>query len=200
MNTTLVNTTLDQTFAFEVQALFQKTPLGVGEIKSRAQGLGPKTRQLLIVIDGHKTCQDLLKFMPQAELIEQLNLLAKASLIERLDTAEHFPASQSDTSLNAIGQLGGQAFLPTFVPTFAPTQARQTLLDPLVDIATARSKISHALLDTMGPHGESLASRVEKAADFQAIRELLAAIAPAVEAFGGRSALQAFVQRVGKIF
>jgi hypothetical protein len=186
-----MNTTLDQTFAFEVQALFQKTPLGVGEIKSRALGLGPKTRQLLIVIDGHKTCQDLLRVMPQAELVEQLNLLAKASLIERLDTAEHFSAPGSTTE-----QLAGQ----DFVPTFAPTQARQTLLDPVVDIATARSKISHALLDTMGPHGEGLASRAEKAADFQEIRELLAAIAPAVEAFGGRSALQAFVQRVGKIF
>jgi hypothetical protein len=188
-----MNTTLDQEFAFEAKALFQKTPLGVGEIKSRALGLGPKTRQLLIVIDGHKNCQDLLRIMPQAELVEQIKLLANAALIERLDTAEHFVAPNGNAT---VGNLGASHF----APTFAPTQAQQTLLDPVVDIQTARSKISHALLDTMGPHGETLASRVEKASDFQEIRELLAAIAPAVEAFGGRNALQAFVQRVGKIF
>jgi hypothetical protein len=182
-----MNTTLDPRFEFEAQALFQKTPLGVGEIKSRAMGLGPKTRQLLIVIDGHKTCQDLLRIMPQAELQEQLALLTAALLIERLDTTEHFYAPN------------GNASQSTFSPTFAPTQASQTLLDPLIDMVTARSRISHALIDTMGPHGETLASRVEKAKDFQEIKELLATIAPAVEAFGGRSALQAFVQRVGKI-
>jgi hypothetical protein len=72
--------------------------------------------------------------------------------------------------------------------------------EPSIPLDTAKKKICAALTDVMGSHGEILASRVEKAKEFQELRELLAAISPVVEAFGSRTALQGFIQRVGKIF
>jgi hypothetical protein len=64
----------------------------------------------------------------------------------------------------------------------------------------AKATICAALADVMGNHGDILAERVGKAQAMQELRELLASISPVVEAFGGRTALQGFIQRVGKIF
>jgi hypothetical protein len=66
-------------------------------------------------------------------------------------------------------------------------------------VETAKSRVCNALVDTLGTYSAAFVERVEKANEFQELRELLISIASVVEAFGGRSALQSFIQRVGKI-
>jgi hypothetical protein len=73
----------------------------------------------------------------------------------------------------------------------------QELSDSLI---SAKATICAALTDVMGNHGDILAERVGKAQAVQELRELLVSISPVVEAFGGRTALQGFIQRVGKIY
>jgi hypothetical protein len=85
---------------------------------------------------------------------------------------------------------------PTSSPDLSSPSAR-ALSDSL---NSAKATICAALTDVMGNHGDILAGRVEKAQAIQELRELLASISPVVEAFGGRTALQGFIQRVGKIF
>jgi hypothetical protein len=69
----------------------------------------------------------------------------------------------------------------------------------MITVETAKSKVCNALIDTMGSYSVTFVERVEKAKEFQELKELLVSIASVVEAFGGRSALQSFIQRVGKI-
>ncbi len=183
----MMETTIDQAVEIHDGALFQKTPAGSNEIKDRTFKLTPRTRQILILIDGQRTLKDLLKVAGREEILGHLQLLAQNKLIERLDTVEHvLPASSPEAALAP--------------PTFTPTIPQSVPAEPTVSLTVARQRISRALIDTMGPHGESLATRVEKAVDFQDLRELMTTFAPVIEAFGGRTALQGFVQRVGKIF
>ena len=44
-----------------LQAVLQKTEKGVDEIKTHAQGLEPRLRTLLIVVNGKTTGADLIK-------------------------------------------------------------------------------------------------------------------------------------------
>jgi hypothetical protein len=170
---------------FSLHMMFQKTPRGYEEIKTRRLGLAPKTRQLLILVDGHRSIADLLKVMPEAELRIQLDYLSGYGLIERLDTAQSFAPAPGNT------------IAP---PTFAPTQSQAVPVEPSISLEVAKARISRAVIETMGPNGETFSMRIEKAQDFQEVRELLTSLAPVVEAFGGRATLQSFVQRVGKIF
>jgi hypothetical protein len=185
MSNSTIDTAPEATAEFSLQMVFQKTPRGFEEIKTRQLGLAPKTRQLLILVDGHRRIPDLLKMMPEAELRVQLDYLSGYGLIERLDTVQSFAPSPGST---------------VAPPTFAPTQSQAVPVEPTISLEMAKTRISRAVIDTMGPNGETFSMRIEKAKDFQEVRELLTSLAPVVEAFGGRAALQGFVQRVGKIF
>lgn len=55
------------------RALFTKTALGQQEIQSRAQGLSPITRRLLILIDGKRSFQELTTFVTGHDLGDLLS-------------------------------------------------------------------------------------------------------------------------------
>jgi len=64
------------------RALFTKTALGQQEIQSRAQGLSPITRRLLILIDGKRSFQELTTFVTGHDLGDLLSELQTKACIE----------------------------------------------------------------------------------------------------------------------
>jgi hypothetical protein len=168
----MIQTNLDSTSTFNLDAIFSKTPKGLSELNTRRLPLEPPAWQLLGLVDGHRPCSELVSLAPEAKLKAHLATLYDLGLIEPV----------------------------LLVTNFTPLQKQALPVTPLVSLDIARNRISRAVLETLGTSGETFALRINKAKDFQELKELLTALAPVVEAFGGRPSLQGFIQRVGKIF
>ncbi|WP_375591902.1 hypothetical protein [Chitiniphilus eburneus] len=70
--------------------IYHKTELGQQELVSRSGQVPPKARQLLIMVDGRRSFDDLTALMPGAvevvRLLEQLKLIAPAGAARTVDT------------------------------------------------------------------------------------------------------------------
>lgn len=133
--------------------IYSKTAEGQREIETRARRLSPRARSLLILIDGKRTHEDL------------------AALVQQLD--ETLPALL-EADLVRIVSSGPPPSPKTAAPATAPTPAAPVATE---DFATLRRSAVRAVNDLLGPHGESLALRLERAADAS---ELHAALERAV--------------------
>jgi hypothetical protein len=67
------------------------------------------------------------------------------------------------------------------------------------DLETVRRGVVRHLVDTIGPHSDGMAVRIERCRSVDEIRQLMPTVAGLVEAVRGRAAMVAFVQRVGPV-
>lgn len=153
--------------------VFAKTEKGQVELKQRQFGLNPRARQLLILIDGHRRYADLCKLLPEKELVAYLMLLEGEGFVARLQAAAVAASLSVHESIEAAA--------------------------PAEPFAVVRQRMVRAFIDTVGPAGDDFTVRIERSANVQELRELLPAALSIVEAVGGRSGTQTFLQRVGRI-
>lgn len=84
-----------------LSGIYKKTDKGTEEIKSRAHGLHPRSRTLLILVDGKTSMEALLKKAPTAtEAYQQLQTLLEGGFIEEIAGAG-VPAPGASESANA---------------------------------------------------------------------------------------------------
>lgn len=62
--------------------IFSKTPKGYAEIETRAGGLAPRVRRVLIFVDGKRTVEDLRGMLQSDDLQHTLGLLEEDGYIE----------------------------------------------------------------------------------------------------------------------
>ena len=148
--------------------VFAKTAAGAEELRARKAGLGPRARQLLILVDGRRSVADLARILPPGEL---------PLLIDELEA------------------LGLIARPPAPVPAAAASAPAAP--SPSESLLAARQRAIRALLDTIGPNGEDFAIRLERCASADEIGALMPAIVSVVEAVGGRVAVEQFQRRMG---
>jgi hypothetical protein len=152
--------------------IYTKTADGQHEIETRARRLTPRARSLLILIDGKRTHEDLAALVQQLD--ETLPALLEAGLVEVVPGA---PARSSTAREPAES-------VPASVP---PETARE----PVEDLLTLRRAAVRAVNDLLGPSGESLALRLERASDAGELRAgLERAVAYIANARGGGAAAQ----------
>jgi hypothetical protein len=70
---------------------------------------------------------------------------------------------------------------------------------PRRDLETVRRGVVRHLVDTIGPHADGMAVRIERCHSVDEIRQLMPTVAGLVEAVRGRAAMVAFVQHVGPV-
>ncbi|MDP2370145.1 hypothetical protein [Rhodoferax sp.] len=117
-------------------SVLRKTEVGVNAIKLRDRALTPKSRMLLIVVDGGKSVAELIKPMPNPDEARQiLGELLTAGFVQALDLPKPAPA-------------------PAPLKT-APVGPDDTL-KPMIRRAT------RLLEDTLGPDAESLCLQIER--------------------------------------
>lgn len=90
------------------RALFAKTALGQQEIQSRALGLNPLVRRLLILVDGKRTFQELSTFVAGHDLTDLLGELQAKGCIE----AAAVPVAPSAPRARASAPESGPAATP----------------------------------------------------------------------------------------
>jgi hypothetical protein len=147
--------------------IYAKTAAGQNEIETRARRISPRHRSLLILIDGKRSDSELATLVQQFE--ETLPALLEAGLIEAVASTPAKPPKE-----------------PAPVPV--PASAAAPVAE---DFQALRRDAVRAINDLLGPSGESLALRLERAADADELRAALErAVAYIANARGGGAAAQ----------
>lgn len=123
--------------------VFAKTPKGQDEITSKAGGLTPRVRRVLIFIDGKRTVDELRGMLLSDDLQHTLGRLEEAGYIEVAGVAEDGgrprPVPLPLPSITAFGELPAtpdplrlqqaRNFMLNTVKTFVGTLGASSLLD-----------------------------------------------------------------------
>jgi hypothetical protein len=131
--------------------IFRKTAKGIDEIATRANRLAPRLRAALIMVDGARNDEQLAKLIAQNPT-ETLGLLLRLGFIEVAAVVEPAPERKPAGS-NA--SVGGNAV----------TQGQEFM--------AFRKDAVRAFNDLVGPMGEMLALKMERASDREQLAPLL---------------------------
>lgn len=160
-------------------SIFRKTAKGLAEIETRAHRLSPRLRSALIVVDGKRDEAALSKLVLQDPALT-LQTLLEAGFIEVCATA---PAA-------------GPRPVPVVAP--APAQAPAPAAPPAAAgfDQTQRDAV-RTLTDLIGPMGEALAIKMEKARSMDELRPLLGVAMQVIANTRGRQAASDYGTRFG---
>jgi hypothetical protein len=149
--------------------VFHKTARGAEEIAGTARTLASKLRRALILVDGAKSVADLAPMFRQGEI---------DSILEELQAGGY--VSLEGGGAAAFGQATEEA----------PTA------NGLHHFDEAKRAAMREVMDRLGPNGDTLAVKIERAASPAELRAVLAEAERVLAAFLGEGAARAFVQKV----
>lgn len=133
---------------------YRKTAKGVEEVQTRAYRLPPRSRGALILVDGQRSDDELLRLIP-VQGAETLQALADAGFIEVI--AQSAPAPQRAAPAPA----------PAAGAAPAAPAARS------VDFKLVQREAVRRLVELVGPSGDDLAIRIEATRTMDQLRPLL---------------------------
>lgn len=156
--------------------IYRKTAKGLAEIETRVYKLAPRLRSVLIMVDGKRSDDELAQVLPQAG--EAVDSLAREGFIEEFVRV-------------------GTAATTAPAPAAAAAAAERTIIrPPQPSFEAMRRDLLRAFNDRLGPAGEGMAMRLEKARNETEFRALLPAAVQLVSTLQGREAAEAFVARI----
>lgn len=153
--------------------IYRKSAKGTSEIETRQHRLPPRARSALILVDG-KRDEPALKALITQQADETLAMLLEQGFIE--PAGESSPPAAPRT-----------ATAPAPVPPAPPA--------PGPDFAQRRRTAVRELNDILGPAGEALAIRLERAGDEAQLRPLLQVVAQVIASSRGRAVAEAYLAR-----
>ena len=108
--------------------VFAKTPKGHDEIATKAGGLSPRVRRLLIFVDGKRSVEELRGMLPADDLQHTLGMLEEEGYIEFHDIAGIPPGAVSPAALPPITAFSE---LPGTLDPVRLQQARNFMINTL---------------------------------------------------------------------
>lgn len=151
--------------------VFHKTALGATEIGGATRTLAAKLRRALILVDGAKSVADLAPMFRQGEI---------DAILEELQAGGYISLEGGEVA------VAGPA---TGVPAAAIGEQR---------FQEAKRAAMREVMDRLGPNGDTLAVRIERATTPAELRAALGEAERVFEAFLGQAAARAFVQKIGR--
>jgi hypothetical protein len=152
--------------------IYRKTAKGLAEIETRVYRLAPRLRSVLIMVDGKRSDAELAQMLPQV--------------------GEVLAALVQDDFIAEYARVSAAAATPA--PTPAPE--RTVIRGPQPGFDTMRRDLLRAFNDHVGPAGEGMAIRMEKARNETEFRALLPSAVQLVATLQGRDAAEAFTARI----
>jgi hypothetical protein len=176
-----------------VPTIYTKSAAGQREINSRSNAVSPRARTLLILVDGKRSDTELAALVPDFEA--SVDALLKAGLIVAAPGAAP-PASARSAAApaaaaaapSATGTATATAAAPAVVAAAVPPAAAK-------DLATLRRDAARAVNDLLGPEGDALAMRIERAAEAEVLEVVLERCVAYIADTRGKRAAEAFAQR-----
>jgi hypothetical protein len=159
-----------------------KTDSGRREIETRERRLPPAQRSALILIDGKRSDAELTAMVPQFE--RSLPLLVEAGLVEAV------------TPPKPIAPPKPAAPRPQ-APSPVLEREPERSLDP--SFLARRRDAGRALIDQLGPVGETVAMRIERAANVVELGIQIELAASLLANTRGRRAGAEFMERYGQV-
>lgn len=157
--------------------VYRKTPKGTAEMAGTTRQLTPWQRRVLILVDGKRDVAALRGLGVDTDTI--LEQLLSGGYIEPLAGAEPSSppssASRSDRATSERPVASGEPTKDTFI--------------------ALRAQAVRELIELVGPMGESLAVRMEKAADPQQFKPLVALAITIILNMRGAKAAEAYGQK-----
>lgn len=167
--------------------IYRKTARGLAEIETRVYKLAPRLRSVLIMIDGKRSDEDLAQMLPQAG--DALQALVQEDFI-----AEYARVGSGSTGSGAAAPAPAAA-APVPAAAAAPAAAPAAKTSTLA-FEAMRKDLIRAFNDRVGPAGESMAMKMEKAANEAEFRALLPMALRLIATVQGRAAAESFSARV----
>lgn len=147
-----------------MSTIYTKTAEGQRELQTREKRLAPRARSLLILIDGRRTDDELAGLV--TDFGDNLQPLLEAGLVQAVEPRPPSPKPAPRATANEAPQA---------------VEDREAL----------RREALRAVNDLLGPTGEALALRIEKAASGKELNAALErAVAYIANARGGAAAAQ----------
>lgn len=147
----------------DAQAIYRKSEKGAEAIATRGHGVGGKQRMLLILVDGRKSVEDLIKLAAgMGESAQLLQQLAADGLIEPVP-----------------GAVAGK-------PAAAAVAAAG------IDLSRPRALATRLLAEQLGPLADELAIRLEAARDLPQFVEAMKKAYSVVREVKGSAAADRF--------
>ncbi len=173
--------------------IYRKTLKGLTEIDTRAQRLNPRLRSLLILVDGKRDVA-AIRALVQQPTEDALEALAHQGFIEALPPSpKSAPASQPAAMTYRPVQASNEAVWTSAAAPLPAPAARAPL--QTLPFATLRATAVRELIDVMGPAGDGLAMRMEKARSMPELQPLLVTATRMMTDFGARAAAERYTQR-----
>lgn len=157
--------------------VYRKTAKGIAEIETRALRLPPRLRSALILVDGKKSDEELAALIA-GDAPATLASLRGDGLIEVLATLADRPAQ------------GAPERQPT--PPAGSTSDSGPGARP---VESLRREAVRSLNDQLGPAGETLVLKIERAKTLAELQPLLGLGVQVLRDFRGRAAAEAFAAR-----
>lgn len=155
-----------------MSTVYRKSAKGQAEIETRAHRLPPRLRGALILIDGRRGDDELLRLIP-GDAADTLQQLRDGGFIEVL-AERHDPIPAARAPERAV-------------------PVAESRREPSVE--ALRRDAVRFLNDQLGPAAESVAMKIERAKTMAELRPLLANAATVLRNFRGAAAADAFVAR-----
>jgi len=160
-----------------LQTIFKKTEKGMQALKVRDHALSFKLRNLLIMVDGNKSVEQLSRVTTSgADALEHMNLLLEQELVQIVSTPVNLVASNSAQTAPA------SAAEPTAEAATAPT------------LQSAIKRATKALIDVLGPHAENLCVQIEKCKSIDEYNEKILALRKVVAGMRNETIANDFVK------
>lgn len=155
-----------------MSTIYRKTAKGQAEIETRAHRLSPRLRGALILVDGQRNDDELLKMIP-VEAHATLAALMSDGFIEVAMTLAAAPPK----------------------PAAAATPGASAAARKEPSLEAVRRDVVRALNDQLGPAAEGIAMKIERAKAMPDLQPLLAQAAQLLGSVRGPAAAEAFVAR-----
>lgn len=162
--------------------VYRKSAKGTAEIETRAHKLPPRLRSALILVDGKRSDVDLQALIG-AVAADTLSALAGDGFIEVISVADTKRAAPLSPAVTAV----------TAAPTGPATAPPSTTSSS--DLTLRRREAVRAVNELLGPMGETLSIKLERARSIDELRALLEQALPVIAGARGRDAARAFADR-----
>jgi hypothetical protein len=135
------------------EIIYAKTPKGIEEISKRSHGLPPRARQVLILLDGKRSIDEVLEMLPGSETEALLDDLFTGGFIE----------SQQETSV-----VKAPAAKPVAAKPASKVERPQNDAERL---EMAKNFMRNTVQAFLGGMGSGFISHIDKCNDFEELRK-----------------------------
>lgn len=161
--------------------VYRKTGKGQTEIETRAHRLMPRLRTALIMVDGRKSDEELVKLIPGDPQAALATLLADGFIEVAVVVADRPAQPRPEPPAAAAGAPAA---------TMATAAQRKS-----VPLDAMRRDAVRFLNDQMGPSAEAIAIKLERAKTMAELRPLLVSAAQLLASFHGADVAKVFADR-----